>query len=73
MKLISAIRLVALLCASVAVGACVGTAPSKELRLIDSLNQQAYAFRYKDIDSSCHAARGWILKKPKDTSGKSTA
>ncbi len=56
MKLISAIRLVALLCASVAVGACVGTAPSKELRLIDSLNQQAYAFRYKNIDSSCHAA-----------------
>lgn len=56
MKPISAIRLVALLCASVAVGACVGTAPSKELRLIDSLNQQAYAFRYKNIDSSCHAA-----------------
>lgn len=35
---------------------CVGTAPMKEVRLIDSLNQVAYAYRYKDLDSSCHAA-----------------
>ena len=35
---------------------CVGTAPTKEVRLIDSLNQAAYTYRYKDLDSSCHAA-----------------
>lgn len=34
----------------------MGTAPMKEVRLIDSLNQVAYAFRYKNLDSSCHAA-----------------
>lgn len=36
---------------------CVGTAPTKEVRLIDSLNQVAYSYRYKDLDSSCHAAK----------------
>lgn len=35
---------------------CVGTAPTKEVHLIDSLNQVAYTYRYKDLDSSCHAA-----------------
>ncbi|MDO4164935.1 MAG: DUF5113 domain-containing protein [Bacteroides sp.] len=35
---------------------CVGTAPSKEVYLIDSLNQVAYAYRYKDLHSSYHAA-----------------
>ena len=35
---------------------CVGTAPTREVRLIDSLNQAAYTYRYKDLDSSCHAA-----------------
>ena len=34
---------------------CMGTAPMKEVRLIDSLNQVAY-YRYKNLDSSCHAA-----------------
>ena len=28
----------------------------KEVHLIDSLNQAAYAYRYKNLDSSCHAA-----------------
>ena len=27
---------------------CVGTAPTKEVHLIDSLNQVAYSYRYKD-------------------------
>ncbi|WP_071146312.1 DUF5113 domain-containing protein [Bacteroides ihuae] len=31
---------------------CVDMAPTKEVRFIDSLNQQAYLFRYKNIDSS---------------------
>lgn len=35
---------------------CVGTAPTKEVRLIDSLNQTAYLYRYKNLDSSFHAA-----------------
>lgn len=35
---------------------CVGTAPTKEVRLVDSLNQVAYSYRYKDLDSSCFAA-----------------
>lgn len=35
---------------------CVGTAPTKEVHLIDSLNQAAYTYRYKNLDSSCHAA-----------------
>ncbi len=35
---------------------CVGTAPMKEVRLVDSLNWRAYTYRYKDVDSSRHAA-----------------
>ena len=35
---------------------CVGAAPTKEVHLIDSLNQAAYTYRYKNLDSSCHAA-----------------
>ena len=31
---------------------CVGTAPTKEVRFIDSLNRRAYAYRYKNLDSS---------------------
>ena len=35
---------------------CVGTAPTKEMRLIDSLNRCAYAYRYKNLDSSYRPA-----------------
>ena len=35
---------------------CVGTAPIREVRFIDSLNQRAYAYRYKNLDSSFCAA-----------------
>ena len=35
---------------------CVGTAPTKEVHLVDSLNQVAYTYRYKNLDSSYHAA-----------------
>ena len=35
---------------------CVGTAPTKEVRFIDSLNRRAYAYRYKNLDSSYHPA-----------------
>lgn len=56
MKRLSSIWAVILLCLSMAMSSCVGTAPTKEVHLIDSLNQVAYAYRYKDLDSSCHAA-----------------
>ena len=36
-----------LLCLCTTMVSCMGTAPMKEVRLIDSLNQVAYAFRYK--------------------------
>ncbi|KAA6319783.1 Histidine protein kinase DivJ, partial [termite gut metagenome] len=35
---------------------CMGTAPTEEIRLIDSLNERAYDYRYKNLDSSFHAA-----------------
>lgn len=35
---------------------CVGTAPTKEVRYIDSLNRRAYAYRYKSLDSSFRPA-----------------
>ena len=35
---------------------CIGTAPTREVRLIDSLNRRAYAVRYKNLDSSYRAA-----------------
>lgn len=35
---------------------CVDIAPTKEVQHIDSLNAQAYAYRYKDLDSSYNAA-----------------
>lgn len=36
---------------------CVGTAPTREVHVVDSLNQMAYASRYKDLDVSEKAAR----------------
>ena len=56
MKRLSFIWFAGLLCLCTTMVSCVGTAPMKEVRLIDSLNQVAYAFRYKNLDSSCHAA-----------------
>lgn len=35
---------------------CGDTAPAGEVSLVDSLNLAAYQFRYKNLDSSCHAA-----------------
>lgn len=56
MKRLPSILLAGLLYLSTAMVSCVGTAPMKEVRLIDSLNQAAYTYRYKNLDSSCHAA-----------------
>lgn len=47
MKRLSFIWFAGLLCLCTTMVSCVGTAPMKEVRLIDSLNQVAYAFRYK--------------------------
>lgn len=35
---------------------CIGTAPTREVRMLDSLNQRAYYYRYKSLDSSYNAA-----------------
>ena len=35
---------------------CVGIAPTKEVRLIDSLNILSYDYKYKNLDSSYHYA-----------------
>lgn len=35
---------------------CADTAPTKEVRHIDSLNQKAYDYRYRNLDSSYQAA-----------------
>lgn len=35
---------------------CAGVASTNEVNLVDSLNQTAYSFRYKDLDYSCKAA-----------------
>ena len=42
---------------------CVGTAPTKEVHLIDSLNQVAYSYRYKDLDSSCMQRIKTVLRR----------
>ena len=52
---------------------CVGTAPTKEVHLIDSLNQVAYSYRYKDLDSSCHAATQAYEKVNMYSQGKAEA
>lgn len=56
MKRLSAIWLCVLLCLGTALVSCVGTAPMKEMRRVDSLNRVAYTYRYKDLDSSYNAA-----------------
>ncbi len=48
--------MVCLLCLCMATGACVGTAPTKEVHEVDSLNGVAYACRYKDLAASERAA-----------------
>ncbi|NDV65891.1 DUF5113 domain-containing protein [Bacteroides sp. 224] len=35
---------------------CVGTAPTKEVQILDSLNRASYAYRYKNLDSSYYIA-----------------
>lgn len=35
---------------------CVDTAPTREVQRIDSLNRKAYSYRYKNLDTSYHAA-----------------
>lgn len=56
MKRLSVIWLCVGLYLGMALVSCVGTAPMKEMRRIDSLNWAAYTYRYKNLDSSYHAA-----------------
>lgn len=52
---------------------CVGIAPIKETRLIDSLNQIAYYQHYKDLDLSYQAARTAYESATLYLSGKAEA
>ena len=52
---------------------CVGTAPTKEVHLVDSLNQVAYTYRYKNLDSSYHAASKAYLEIGLYSLGKAEA
>ena len=36
---------------------CIGTAPTKEIRLVDSLNRQAYFYHYRNLDSLYNVAQ----------------
>ncbi|KAA6319738.1 Alginate biosynthesis sensor protein KinB, partial [termite gut metagenome] len=41
---------------SVILFSCMETAPTKEIQLVDSLNERAYDYRYRSLDSSFYAA-----------------
>lgn len=56
MKPFHLIWICSILCVCAIMFSCVGTAPIKETHLIDSLNTSAYSYRYKNLDSSYHAA-----------------
>ncbi|NDV59636.1 DUF5112 domain-containing protein [Bacteroides sp. 519] len=52
---------------------CIGTAPTKEVQLIDSLNRRAYNYRYKDLEKTFESA--WIAYEEANlyTTGKAEA
>lgn len=52
---------------------CGETAPTQEVKLIDSFNQQAYAFRYKNLDSCFQAAMQAYKQADLYKSGKAEA
>ena len=52
---------------------CGETAPTQEVRLIDSLNQQAYSYRYKDLDSCFLFAKQAYLQANLYKQGKAEA
>ena len=52
---------------------CTDMVPTKEVRLIDSLNGVAYAYRYRQLDSSCFFARQAYMKVNLYKSGKAEA
>ena len=52
---------------------CTDMVPTKEVRLIDSLNGAAYAYRYRQLDSSCFFARQAYMKVHLYKSGKAEA
>lgn len=52
---------------------CVGTAPGREVRLVDSLNLVSYEWRYRNLDSSQVAARRALQSVGLYSSGKAEA
>lgn len=64
----------ALVCVSLlGLVSCVGTAPGREVRLVDSLNQVSYEWRYRNLDSSQVAARRALQSVGLYSSGKAEA
>ena len=52
---------------------CTDMVPTKEVRLIDSLNGKAYAFRYRNLDSSYKYAEQAYRRVSLYKSGKAEA
>lgn len=73
MKRLSSIWSVSVLWLCATMVSCVGTAPMKEVHLVDSLNRAAYTYRYKDLDSSCDAASSAYKEAGLYKSGKAEA
>lgn len=60
-------------CVWLALASCEGLAPSGEVGRVDSLNGEAYAWRYRDLDSSRVAARRAFEEARFYRSGKAEA
>lgn len=73
MKPFWSIRIFGLLIICGLLGACFGTAGNREVCQIDSLNELAYALRYKDIAASSRVAREAYEKVPSYASGRAEA
>ena len=52
---------------------CVGIAPTKEVRIIDSLNILSYDYKYKNLDSSYHYALDAFMQSSLYNQGKAEA
>lgn len=73
MKPFWSIRIFGLLIICGLLGACLGTAGNREVCQTDSLNELAYALRYKDLDASSRLAREAYVRAPSYASGRAEA
>lgn len=61
------------LCVLTSLFSCLGTAPTKEVKVIDSLNLGAYSYRYKNLDTSFELAKKAYDESSLYASGKAEA